>query len=130
MIAPPLIRLDRPRDLGPALHRLRWNPHVLGALAYPMQAHPAAAAWGVAPLDRGHHIRWSTDPRRGAPTAGVYVFSRSHKAYAGPPTYAHDFTRDKAVRATSFAIDVGEPAPLRLEHSSGFGIVPQSGLEL
>ncbi len=38
----PLIRLDRQRDLGPSvLRRLRWNPHVLGAAAYPMEAHPA-----------------------------------------------------------------------------------------
>ena len=68
--------------------------------------------------------------RRGAPTAGVYVYSRSHKAHADLPTYAHGFLRDEAVRATSLTIDVGEPAPLRLQHPPGFRIVPQSGLEL
>jgi hypothetical protein len=127
----PRIRLDRPRDLGSLLHRLRWNPHVLGALAYPMAAHPADDSWGVSPVGSGHHVRWSVDARRGAPTAGFFVYHRSHERHSGEPTHEVSFLRrDEERQATALGIDVGEPAPLRLRHPAGFRLVPRSGLEL
>ncbi|MEV6304889.1 hypothetical protein AB0M02_36130 [Actinoplanes sp. NPDC051861] len=127
----PHVRLDRPRRLGPLLHRLRWNPHVLGALAYPMAAHPADDSWGVPPTGSGHHLRWSVDPRRGAPAAGFFVYRRGHERFGAKPTHEISFLRsDEERHATALGIDVGEPAPLRLRHPAGFRLVPRSGLEL
>lgn len=125
----PTIRLDSPRELSAqVLARLRWNPQVLGALAYPMQASAADPAWGVSPIDSGNHLRWSVDPYRGMPAGGFLIYRRSHEKHA-VLTHRVDFSEiGELQHLTLWQQDVNEPRTLDLRHGSGFTLGPH-GLE-
>ncbi|MGV9386149.1 hypothetical protein ACWDRB_60815 [Nonomuraea sp. NPDC003707] len=118
----------------PDWQRARWNPHVLGLLAYPMAARPADPAWGVPPVNSGTHLRWTIDPRRGMPGGGFHVYRRPHQPYASDrSTLARSLeltTRPTTAPAATLTVDAGEPRPLTLAHPGTIAFMKPWGVGL
>src|SRR5881628_3126227 len=110
---------------------MRWNPHVLGALAYSMEANAADQGWGVAPIDTGNHLRWNIDPDRGMPPGGFFIYRRDSALQAKDVTHVLALNKVGEVSTRTFwNYDLDEPRKIEFRHPDGFAIGAGTGLVL